>query len=149
MSTKSVTSNTEYNLDHGLSPDLFPNVRGASDPVFLASPGKPSAGGYPLPAFVAVAVGRPRRAPRDVIGVPTWRSIVSVIALVIATGARWSIRWLRAFASGDQIFFSLRLASTASSPAVSSAPCVPDHPGASLSVHGRTAARPADALPQT
>lgn len=126
MWTKSVTSTTEYNLDQGLPPALFPSEQGTSAPVFLASLGGPSAGGHPLPVFVAAAVGQPRRAPRDVIGTPTWRSIISVIALGIATAARWSMRFLRAFASGDEVFLSLQLARTASFQAESSALSVPD-----------------------
>src|SRR4029079_13293154 len=123
MWTKSMTSTTEYNLDQRLPPDLFPSEQGASALVFLASPGRPSAGGHPLPVFVAEAVGQLRRAPRDV---PTCRRIISVIAQGIATAARWSMRFLRAFASGDEVFISLQLARTASFPAESSAPCVLD-----------------------
>ena len=121
-----MTSTTEYNLDQRLPPDLFPSEQGASALVFLASPGRPSAGGHPLPVFVAEAVGQPRLVPRDVIEGPTWRRIISVIAQGITTAARWSMRFLRAFASGDEVFLSLQLARTASFPAESSAPCVPD-----------------------
>ena len=112
MWTKSVTLNAGYNLDEGFPPELFPNERGASDLVFLAPPGKPSAGGYPAPAFAVTAEGS-SRISRDVSRMPLWWTIVSTVALVIATGGRWSMRLLRGLTAGDRVFRSLHLASTA------------------------------------
>jgi hypothetical protein len=148
MWTKSVIPNTGYNVEQVVPLELFPNEHVASGAVLLAPSGEPSAGGYQLPASVAVTVRRTPRASRGVTGMSMWRSIVSSIAVVIATGARWSVRWFRALASGDEIFCSLYLARTAfPSAAESSKPCVPDFPAQASPrmvalLHGRPPAIP-------
>ena len=130
MWIKSATLYTGYNVEQGVSPELFSN-----EPSLHAASGERAAGDQ-LPAFGTVTGHRSpdgsrsmRQASPGVIEMSMWRTIVSTIAVAIASGARWSARFLRGLASGDQVFTALHLASTTFPSADdSSEPCVPELP---------------------